>query len=58
MSIPIQIRLAENQVKIIDSLVQKKIFRSRTRAIEQFIQESLEKRDLINYNEMASEQQN
>lgn len=57
MSQYIGIRMPETMVKVIDSLVEKKIFRSRTRAIEQFVHEGLEKRNLINYEETQSKKE-
>ena len=51
MSRPVQIRLSDLQLRILDNLVKNGIYRDRTRAIEVFIQESLETRGLINYEE-------
>jgi Arc/MetJ-type ribon-helix-helix transcriptional regulator len=52
---PIQIRLSENQLHLLEALVRKGVFRNRTRAIETFINEGLEKRNLINYKEVLSD---
>jgi len=45
----------EGKIKILDSLVKKGIFGSRQKAIETFINEGLEKRGLINYEEVLSD---
>lgn len=48
-TILVQLRIPEKKVKILDSLVEKGIFNSRNRAIDTFINEGLEKRNLLNY---------
>jgi len=55
MSILVQMRMHEGKIKILDSLVKKGIFGSRQKAIETFINEGLEKRGLINYEEVLSD---
>ncbi|MHA2248024.1 MAG: ribbon-helix-helix protein, CopG family [Candidatus Hodarchaeales archaeon] len=57
MSKVVTIRIAENTIKTLDTLVDKKVFRSRNRAIEQFIHEGLEKRQLIRYEEALKNEQ-
>lgn len=51
----IQIRLSESQLSLIAKLVKSGVFRDRTRAIETFINEGLERRNLINYEEVLSD---
>lgn len=52
---PIQIRLSENQLYLLEALVKKGVFRDRTRIIETFINEGLERRNLINYRDVLQE---
>ncbi|MFQ5978885.1 MAG: hypothetical protein ACE5OZ_12225 [Candidatus Heimdallarchaeota archaeon] len=60
MSIILQTRVSEEVGKQIDSLVRRKIYRSRSKAIEAFVMESLEKRGMIQFkgteHEVSSEE--
>ena len=52
MAIQISFRSSEFLISIIDSMVEKGIFRSRSRAIELLLYESLNNRGLIDYKDV------